>query len=225
MTGKTLVALLALASATCNQAILTSPAGSTMTMVANPTFIAANGEVSVISAIVIEPTGQPVPDGTVIQFFTTLGRIDPQGKTNDGVARVNLQSDTNSGPAELTAISGANTATASVTIGSGRPVLVIVSADPSRIKTTTPQRRSRITANVRDGDGNAIRNVPVFFSIEGSPATESLASGGQPVFTDSNGQASDFLQTSYSKKEVPKTVTVTATTANDISASTQVTIN
>ncbi len=225
MTRKALVVLLALASLTCNQAILTSPAGSTMTMIANPAFIAAGGEVSVISAVVIEPTGQPVVDGTVIQFFTSLGRIDAQGKTNDGVARVNLQSDTNSGAADITAISGANTATTTVTIGSGRPALVIVSADPPRIETTTPRRRSRITANVLDTDGNPVRNVPVFFSIEGSPATETLESGGQPIFTDSNGQARDFLQTSYSKKEVPKTVTVTATTANNIASSVTVTIN
>jgi hypothetical protein len=225
MARKALVAFLALVGVTCNQAILTSPAGSTMTVIANPTFIAANGEVSVISAVVIEPTGQPVVDGTVIQFFTSLGRIDAQGKTNDGVARVNLQSDRNSGAADITAISGANTATTTVTIGSGRPAFVIVSADPPRIQITTPQRRSRITANVLDSAGNPVRNVPVFFSIVGSPATETLASGGQPIFTDTNGQASDFLQTSYSKKEVPKTVTVTATTANNISSSTSVTIN
>jgi hypothetical protein len=222
---KATIGLMALFGLTCNQAIFTAPTGSTMTLVANPEFIAANGDVSAISAILIEPSGQPVVDGTVVQFFTSLGRIDAQAKTNDGVARVSLQSDVNSGSAEVTAISGSNTATKTVSIGSGRPAVVIVSADPPRIQTTTPQRRSRITANALDGDGNPIRNVPVFFSIEGSPATETLASGGQPVFTDSNGQASDFLQTSYPKAQPAKTVTVTATTANNVAGSTTVTIN
>ena len=81
----------------CHQVILTAPPGSTITLIANPGFISANGGVSVISALVFEPAGTPVPDGTVVQFFTNLGRIDEQGKTNDGVARVNLVADSRSG--------------------------------------------------------------------------------------------------------------------------------
>src|SRR5262249_17769618 len=54
----------------CNQAIMTAPVGSTLTLPANPPFIAANGGVSVISAFVLEPAGTPVADGTVVQFFT-----------------------------------------------------------------------------------------------------------------------------------------------------------
>jgi hypothetical protein len=222
---KAFIAVLALVGVTCNQAITTSPADSTMTVIANPTFIAANGEVSTITAVIIEPSGQPVVDGTVVQFFTDLGRIDPQGTTNDGVARVNLRSDTNSGIANITAVSGPVSGEATVTIGAGRPSRVLVSADPTRIEVDTPQRRSRITANVLDEDGNPIRNVAVFFSVDGTPSTETLASGGQPVFTDSNGQAFDFLQTSYPKNAPPKTVTVMATTANGIEGSTIVGIN
>lgn len=98
--------LAALAQWTCHQALLTAPPGSTITVFANPTFISANGGISVISALVIEPAGTPVADGTVVQFFTNLGRIDEQGKTNDGVARVNLVADSRSGPACVTAFSG-----------------------------------------------------------------------------------------------------------------------
>src|SRR6185295_13428562 len=145
---------------------------------------------------------------------------------NDGVAQANLQSDVNSGTATITAISGdVQNTDATVTIGSARPAAVLMSANPPRIEVDTPQRRSRITANVLDVDGNPIRNAPVFFSIEGTPDTETLASGGQPVFTDSNGQAQDFLQTSYPKDADPKAVVVTATTANSISGSVTVTIN
>lgn len=223
---KAFIALLALAGVTCNQAIITSPKESVMTLLANPTFIAANGEISTITAVIIEPSGQPVVDGTVVQFFTDLGRIDAQGTTNDGVARVNLRSDTNSGIANITAVSGPVSDTTMVTIGAGRPARVVVSANPTRIDVDTPQRRSRITANVLDETGNPIRNVAVFFSIDGNPSTETLASGGQPVFTDSNGQAFDYLQTSYPKNAPPKTVTVRATTANGIASEpTTVTIN
>ncbi len=69
----------------------------------------AHGGVSVITAIVLEPAafGTPVPDGTVVQFFTTLGRIDEQVKTKNGVARANLVADSRSGEAEITVMSGA----------------------------------------------------------------------------------------------------------------------
>ena len=90
----------------CHQSIMTAPPGSTMGLIANPTFIPANGGVSVISAILYDGTGQPVPDGTVVQFFTTLGRIDPQARTNDGVAKANLVADGRSGVAKVSAEGG-----------------------------------------------------------------------------------------------------------------------
>lgn len=225
MKSKLMLVALAAAQVFCNQAILTAPVGATIpSLVANPTFIAANGEVSVISALVIEAAGTPVPDGTVVQFFTTLGRIEEQGKTNDGVARVNMVSDTRSGSAEISAFSGAASKTVTVTIGSGRPARVIVTADPTRIRSQDP-RKSRIVANVFDSNGNPVLNVPVFFSVEGTPATEFMASGGAPIFTDNNGQAVDELQTRYDREAVPKTVSVRALTPNDQSGSVEVTIN
>lgn len=94
---------------TCGQAIMVAPPGSAFAspdLIANPPFIAAHGDVSVISGLLLEATGQPVADGTVVQFFTTLGHIDEQGKTNDGVVRVNFVSDSRSGTATITAVSG-----------------------------------------------------------------------------------------------------------------------
>ena len=110
-----LVSSLMLFLGTCNQAIMTAPPGSSLTVTANPPAIAAHGDVSVITAFVIEATGTPVADGTVVQFFTTLGRIDEQGKTNDGVARVNLVSDSHSGTAHVTAVSGGDVTTSPTT--------------------------------------------------------------------------------------------------------------
>ncbi len=218
---KAWITLLALVGVTCNQAIITAPDGSTIQVFANPEFIAANGDTAVITAVLVEGTGQPVVDGTVVQFFTTLGRIDAQGKTNDGVARVNLVSDVNSGTANITAISGTLSESTTVDIGVGRPARIFMSANPTRIEVDTPQRRSRIVATVVDETGNPIRNVPVLFSLSstgGSTSTETLASGGQPVFTDSNGQAVDFLQTSYPKNAPQKTVTVEATATNGVTS-------
>jgi hypothetical protein len=119
------------------QAILTAPSGSTLSMTANPEFIPAHGGVSVISVLVIEPTGTVVPDGTVVQFFTTLGRIDEQGRTNDGVARVNLLATGLSGPAAVTAVSGgeaAPPASSTTTPGSTTPGTTTTTLGPGQVR-------------------------------------------------------------------------------------------
>ncbi len=66
-----------------------------------------------------------------------------------------------------------------------------MAANPQRI---TSPRQSTITATVFDQFGNPVQNVPVAFSLSGSLIEETLASGGAPQFTDSNGQARDTLR-------------------------------
>ena len=225
------LAALAVTQVMCHQAILTAPPGSTLSLFANPPFIAANGGVSVISALVIEPAGTPVPDGTVVQCFSTLGRMDRQGKTNDGVARMNLVSDSRSGIAVVTCVSGgpaetgpapspsptiaptpggSGSGSVQVVIGTARPARVDVTADPNPIQPDGP-RESVISAFVFDEFGNPIANVPVIFDISESTSSERLESEGQPRFTDNNGRAQDVLRTQYPPSSPPKDVTVVAT--------------
>jgi len=223
--------LLALAAslAACAGALLTAPPGSTINLFANPGFIPANGGVSTITALVVEPAGTTVPDGTVVYFFTTLGKVDRQGKTKDGVARVNLIGDSRSGIATVTAVSGGagggegggtGTDFVDVNIGTILPDHIIMTADPTRITTS---RTSHIIANVFDASGNPVANVPVFFTTNG--ATETMESGGNPVFTDTNGRAEDTLRTKYPHDAAFKTVTVTATTSDGTPGIIMVTIN
>jgi hypothetical protein len=212
-------ALLALTLPTCNQAIMTAPPGSEMTMFINPDIISSNGGVAVVSVLIMEATGTVVADGTVVQFFTTLGMIDEQGKTNDGVARVNLRANGRSGVADITAVSGGGAApptptttttttlvssrnvtggsggadaAGSVTIGNFGAASVLVTADPSRLTTS---RSSQVTATVFDSDGNPLPGVPVYFSVSVGGETNFVESGGRPKFTDSNGQAFDVFRT------------------------------
>jgi hypothetical protein len=238
---KAALLLLALSLGVCNQAIMTAPPGSTFpqnTLVANPEFIAAHGDVSVISGLLLKATGDPVADGTVVQFFTNLGKIDEQGKTNDGVVRVNLVSDSRSGKATITAFSGGSvagpsfvdgpvvgfstgsitggsavsaemaTATATVIIGSARPTTVVLTANPPRITTGTS---TTLLAQVFDETGNPVANVPVIFQITSTSPPARLDSGGQAVFTDNDGRATDTLRTNST---VAGNITVTATAAN-----------
>ena len=216
-----LLALLVMTNVTCGEAPMVAVPGSTLAIFANPPFIVANGGVSVISALVIDPNGTPAANGTVVLFFTTLGRIEAQGRTRDGVARVNLVADSRSGTATVTGATGDQSATVEggVVIGSARPFLVTVTADPLKIRTVRP---SRITANVFDVDGNPIANIPVVFRLDGGTGRETLDSGGAQVFTDTNGQAFDTLRT---RSNGTADVTVTAETANGVSDTVTVGVN
>ena len=211
---KLMLLALAAANLTCAGALMTAAPGSTLTLIANPDSVPANGGVSILTALVIEPAGTTVPDGTVVQFFTNLGRVEPrEGKTKDGVARVNFISDGRSGRAHVTAVSGgaavapapspsaspapqpitgAATASVDILVGGAQGLRVFVTADPSRI---TESRSTHIIANVFDSNGNPMANIPVIFEVQSNPFTEFMDSQGNPLFTDTNGRAEDVMRT------------------------------
>jgi hypothetical protein len=208
------------------QSIVTAPVGATMTLVVNPSFVEANGGVSVVSALLIETAiGTPVADGTVVQFFTNLGTIEEQGRTNDGVARVNFVSDSRSGTATITAVSGTVTQTAPIEVGGVRVVRVTVSASPVRL---TDSRTSQITATVFDANGNPVPNVGVVFTVTTrADASDFMESNGRMVFTDNDGRARDVYRTRYPFGAVPTdaVITATATSAGGPSGTVTVFVN
>jgi hypothetical protein len=208
----------AVAHLACESVIRTAPPDSTLELIANPEFISANGGVSVITAIVTEAAGTPVSSGTVVQFFTNLGRIDPTGTTTNGIARVRLVADSRSGTATVVAISGGggspstdssgggvNRDEVPVTIGNLNTAGLVVTADPTVVSL---RGTSYITVNVFDERGNPVQGAPVFFDIESTtqpaptpPATpppirDSLDSGGAARFTDNDGRAFDVFRAS-----------------------------
>jgi hypothetical protein len=119
--SKLLAAVLALAHLTCAGVPLTAPSGSSLKINANPKYVAANGGTSSITAIVVEPAGTFVPDGTSVFFVTNLGRIEAEVKTKNGFAYTTFISDSRSGIATVQAFSGgpapAPSASASTTTG------------------------------------------------------------------------------------------------------------
>jgi hypothetical protein len=203
-----------IAALACAGVLLTAPAGSSCTLIPNPTFVPANGGVSVITTVVTEPAGTPVANGTVILYFTDLGTIDRQGKTKDGVARVNFISDSRSGIANITAScggaapavtnpspnpsasatapptgGGSGSGTAKVTVGNANVAALRLRADPPRI---TISNSTHVFAVVIGANGNPIANVPVYFSVADttvapSPGTGSPAPAGGTEFFDLQG--------------------------------------
>ncbi len=223
--------LLAVSLPACESVPLLSPAGTTVLLQANPSFVPASGGRSLVTAVLTEPAGTFVPDGTVVYFFTNLGQIPGSAETVGGIARVYFVADARSGQACVAAFSGGTaptctaasggeassgsasgegSSTVTISVGSALPTRVIVTANPSRISNP---HRSTIVANVYDKDGNPVQNVPVLFSIEvasGVALEETLDSGGAPRYTDSNGQAFDTLRTRALPTAPQKTVTVNA---------------
>jgi len=218
------LALAFITLASCEEAPLTAPNDSTIFLQANPLFVIANGGISVVTAVVVEPAGTFVPDGTEVFFFTNLGRVDPVGKTVRGVARVNFVSDSRSGQATVTAISGAARGEPPLIIGVGGalPTRVNVTCDPQRI---TSPRNCRVVATVFDENGNPLQHIPVSFTIEGSLVEERLDSGGAFLFTNSNGQVTDTLRTQAPIGLGQKVVQVRATTSNGTTATVDVFID
>jgi hypothetical protein len=205
----------------CASALFTAPPGTEMTLQANPQFVASHGGAagrSLVTALLIEPAGTLVADGTIVLCFTNLGTIEPQVKTKNGIAQANFTSDARSGTARVTCVSGgAAPAPAPVpsasaspggggTVGSGTgsattDILVgsvqltakeqiSLNADPPRI---TISNSTHVRATVIDKQGNPLPNVPVqFFVVDSS---EFMDSAGHPIFTNNNGQAEDVMRT------------------------------
>jgi hypothetical protein len=175
----------------CAGALFTAPFGSEITLFVNPDFIPSHGGVAEVSALVVEPAGTLVSDGTVVQFVTTLGRIDREGRTRNGVARVNFVSDSRSGPAEIRAFSGDADAVTEVMVGNANVARILLRAEPSRI---TISNSTHVIATVFDNNGNPVANVPVFFRVQEDPFTEFFDRQGA-VFTNTNGEAENVMRT------------------------------
>jgi len=66
MKSKALLLVAALLQLTCHQSLLLAPENSSMECFPNPDSIPAERGVSVVSCHILDGTGNPVPDGTVV---------------------------------------------------------------------------------------------------------------------------------------------------------------
>jgi hypothetical protein len=90
----------------CDKATLLGPIGSSISLTAASQVVPPGGSTE-LTAIVLENSGQPVPNGTSVRFTTSLGRIEPfEAQTRNGVATAMFVAGGDSGTAEIRAISG-----------------------------------------------------------------------------------------------------------------------
>jgi hypothetical protein len=173
----------------CDKASPVAPAGTTITLSVNPTRIETSGNATV-TAIVRRENGSPVNPGTIVNFSTTLGKLDPSdAPTNDnGVAETRLVGAGQIGTATVTASTGAAAAaTAELQIGSLASSVTLV-ASPTAIGQAGGT--VDLLAVVRDDAGQLLQNLAVNFSTTAG----TLDSRGAPLLTNERGEVRDVLK-------------------------------
>jgi hypothetical protein len=188
----------------CNQVDFTAPDGTTLTISAQPTSIAENGN-SILTVTGTRFNGAPAPDGVVVRFTVdgNLGTITPNPiELHDGVGTATFHAAGRSGTVTITASSGnAEAVSVEIAIGDERATRLVLTANPSGL----PLGGGKVflKAFVFDEDGNPISGIQVFFSTDAG----TLASHGSGVTTDGGGTARDTLTTKLDA-EVTATSTV-----------------
>lgn len=176
--------------AACDKASPVAPAGTVLSVTANPTQIAATGT-SQIRVVALRANGTPVNPGTQIRLSTNLGTVDPVAVVEEGgIAVATLQGDGRIGTATVTATVGAET-TATVEVQVGRAAANLsLQATPSSIPETGAT--VQLLALVRDASGQPLADANVNFSAD----IGDLTSSGAFIRTDAGGQARDTLRVS-----------------------------
>jgi hypothetical protein len=144
---------LVLLAGACSKSQLIAPTGSTLTLMVSRTT-AGLGTTVDVTALVMEASGTPVHDGTVVAFFATLGAFSAsQATTTNGQATVQLLTGSQSGVADITATSGAAklAATVKITLGAAAVGRVELAATPTSLPSVGGT--AQLTATVSDSAG------------------------------------------------------------------------
>jgi len=202
----------------CDKMPLLAPTASTVTLVGGTTTLSATGSTE-LRATVLEASGTPVQNGTLVAFTTTVGRLDPpEARTHNGTATVRLSATGESGIAKITASSGgAKPAELEIKVGSAASKTVVLAATPALLASTGGT--STIEARVDDESGSAVAGAPVTFSTTAGTITPTTA------ITDSSGIARATLVTSVKADVTATSGTATAKITVDLRARVGVTIS
>jgi hypothetical protein len=220
-----------LVAISCDRVPLLAPTNSTVTLDAGSRVVETGGSTS-ISAMVIEQSGTPVQNGTVVRFTTTLGRLDPvEAQTRNGVATTTFLAGNDSGVAEVRATSGGaggssttttppsnggttpptttttttNSNVVLISVGSAAVDTVTVRANPSSVSTSSGATVS-VIATVVGVSGRLLPNIPVSFSASRGTLSATTA------VTDAQGEARVTLNTNGDTDISVAAGTKTATT-------------
>jgi hypothetical protein len=192
----------------CEKVPLFAPSSAAITLAAGTQNLAAFGATD-IRAFVVESGGTPVPNGTLVYFWSSLGSLVPnQAETKNGVATVQFLAGETTGQAQVSALSGEAKLSAALTItitASGSAVArIVLIATPGSV--SVGGGSVTLTASVTDAAGNPVVGVPVTFAASAGTLSNGVAQ------SDLNGQASVTLTTSTQTTVTAAAGGATATT-------------
>ncbi len=166
----------------------------TIDITSEPSSILADGKSkSIIKAFVKDPNGNPVKDGTSVDFLiaTGLGSVTSPHTTKNGIATAELTAPLNSGSAKVKATSEGYTTPEGTEVTFYSPAITLSPANASL--TANGKSTITITARVTDPNGNAVpdKTLVTFTNTGGGMITQSALT--------TNGEATAILTspTSY----------------------------
>lgn len=184
-----------------SQTIPVSFAGLPATISLSPSRLsipAGDGHGTAIKAVAKDADGNPVADGTVIEFTTTSGTIDPKCVIEDGSGSVNLFAPSSAGTAVVTASSGSATGSTSVYFVGSTSAITVTPSLGGILADGASTCRLRILA--QDSLGHPV--------VDGTHISLTTTDGSvSPIAATSSGWADALLTAS----STAGTATVTAT--------------
>jgi hypothetical protein len=189
------MAAASLGATACESVPLGAPTESTISVSAQTGTLPPGG-ITEITAFVIEQSGTPVQNGTLVRFTATLGQVSPvEVETRGGLAVTTFTAANASGVARIRATSGSATGgegntpsnVVEIQIGAASASTVTLSTSSTRV----PSGGGTVTlvASVVDAAGNRLTGVPVSFATTAGTLSASSA------ITDSAGDAAVTLTT------------------------------
>jgi|GEM_PF-6644370 len=173
----------------CKEAGVT-PNGTVLSLTAQPQQVAILGTSNVTGSGTTN--GTPLADGTVLRFVveTGTGRFSPAtSETKNGTATVKFLASGVAGKVSISVVSGSSVATTEIEVIGDTNERIFLLANPPDLP--AGGGTSALTAVVTDSLGNPLEGDRVLFSTTAG----TLKSNGQFVTTDSEGHASDELNT------------------------------
>jgi PKD repeat protein len=223
-----------LAVTSCDKMPLVAPTGSVITLYANSSVMAAHGTIEVTATVIEQGSGasggtggataaagQPVHNGTVITFTTTIGSFDlKEARTHNGQVNVRLIGNGQSGTASVFAFSGgAKSAELKIAVGTAAVDHLVVTADPQILPSSGGT--TQLSARVEDVSGNPTPDIPVTFALTSGAGTIVPAT----AMTNSAGVAQALLTATQKVEVTASAGAKTGKVAIDIMARTGVSIS
>jgi hypothetical protein len=214
-------------STACDKATLLGPIGSSISLSAAAQVVPPGGSTE-LTAVLLENSGQPVPNGTTVRFTTSLGRIEPfEAQTRNGVATAMFVAGNDSGTAEVRALSGLASAPGSNTSTTPTPTPTTPTT-PGAGTPTTPTTPVTTTPGTSTSAGNVVRILvgaagAQAITLSSTPSTISPAGSSVEIsafVNDTNGNRLPGVPVTFSTTRGTVNPTIANTDGNGVARTT-----